>query len=251
MNTPTPLLARRKAETEPLRISRYRVPSEYVEMRVNPQRITVAFRKVIQRIQTNTRWVFQHWGMEPVQIQYSGVTGYIRSIAAAAYSNRYQLNQSQDLTSDLSGYPATNVSPYETPAYQALMLLRRFYEEPHKSLQGKDLTQISGSDVDENLKRLLLKLDYREGMYLGYLTRMDIREEENSPWLWYYEMEFIARSYQLKMEISKQTLSDLVRALYATTNGYDIIADTELANAWSRGVQVTTGQVARTSYLGI
>ena len=178
------LIARRDRDIEPMRIERYHRPDEWVEMRVNPQRISIQSRKVINRIQTNTRWVFQHWGMEPVTLQYSGVTGYIKTMTDSTHTDpRLQLSDQSDITRKYTDPSLRNyVSPYETPAYQALMVLRTFYEEPHKELQGVDLTALRGEQVDTQLNRLLLKLSFRDSNYIGYFTRMGIQEDENSPY---------------------------------------------------------------------
>jgi len=230
-------------DVEPMRIERKHKPDEWVEMRINPQRIAIAFRKVIQRVQTNTRWVFQHWGMEPVILRYSGVTGYIRSLTQEAYTDLF-LAQSQayDITRNAARAPGSHyVSPYETPAYQSLMLLRQFYEEPHKQLQGRDLTQLRGSDIDDELDRLLLKLNYRESSYIGYLTRMEIREEENNPWMWSYDMEFISFLYEAKTSLTRKKMMELVNSLFATTPGFNVSADREIAEVWKQGIEATVG----------
>jgi len=122
------------------------------------------------------------------------------------------------------------------------MLLRTFYEEPHKQLQGSDLTQIRGSDIDEDLHRLLLKLSYRESNYIGYFTRLEIREEESSPWMWSYEMEFVSYYWKPKMELSRQTIADLTQALFALTPSFNVSADEQLASAWRTGVTATVGE---------
>ena len=241
LNTTEILLKRRQSNVERVRIERYHNPDDWVEMRINPQRITVTSRKVIQRVQTNTRWVFQHWGMEPVVIRYSGVTGYIQSVVADVIT---PLGMSQDENpTEKSQYVSPSdgyVSPYETPAFQALAILREFYEQPHKELQGTDLTAISGQAIDENLRKLLLKFTYRDGSYIGYLTMMEIQEDESSPWMWNYSMEFIALYHRTRVSLNDQTISELVRALFALSPGFNMSSDNELQNAWRRGIATST-----------
>lgn len=196
MESPRPLFASRGWKAvEPMVIERANVSGEenIVEMYINPQRIAIRRRKVIQRVQTNTRWVFQHWGAEPIIISYNGVTGYMNSEEARNYSQKNFPNQPDDFDTKFGKW---RFSPYQTEAYRALAKLRSFYEVPHEQMQGADLTQLSGADIDENLNKLVLRLYFRDTMYVGFLTRMEIREEEMSPWMWNYTMEFMAYSSQ-------------------------------------------------------
>jgi len=121
------------------------------------------------------------------------------------------------------------------------MMLRQFYEEPHKQLQGRDLTQLRGSDIDEELDRLLLKLNYRESSYIGYLTRMEIREEETNPWMWFYDMEFISYLYEAKTTLTRKKTMELVNILFATTPGFNTSVDRAIAEVWKRGIEATVG----------
>jgi len=152
---------------ERIKIERISDPNDFVEMYVNPQRISIRQSKVMQQVQTNTGWIFQHWGYEPIVISYSGVTGYIDH----------------------------SENPYTTNAYRALLKLKHFYEAPQKQLQGMaaDLNKIS-AEVNTELSKLALRLHYRADTYDGYLTRFEFTEEESSPWLWSYSMEFKAYS---------------------------------------------------------
>lgn len=183
-------------DIERMVIERANDPEDHVVMHINPQRISIRHRKVIQRVQTNTRWVFQHWGAEPVTLTYSGVTGYMNPKLAQDIMQRYMLDQIADFRWGRGLAQEKLVSPYTTPAYRALLKLKEFYEEPHKELQGTDLTSVSGNLTDVRLQKLKLNLYYRDTMYIGYFTRMEIQEEENSPWMWSYSMEYTAYDTQ-------------------------------------------------------
>jgi hypothetical protein len=175
-------------------IERANNQADYVLMYINPQRITIRYRKVIQQVQTNTRWVFQHWGAEPVTISYNGVTGYMNSVKAQEYIQKWHPESFKDFYNGKSGMK--RISTYETPAYLALLKLKTFYEEPHRWLQGRDLTKLSGELTDARLQDLKLNLYYRDTIYTGYFIRMEIQEEEMSPWMWSYSMEFTAYETQ-------------------------------------------------------
>ena len=191
-------------EVEIMRIERANsADTDFVEMYVNPQRITIRQRKVMTPIQTNARWVFQHWGYEPVGISYSGVTGYI--------NNKASLDSPPAFTGSTGaspvpfpGYTSIN-SPYYTNAYKALAKLRQFYESPQKELLGQDLTKTAKA-TDADIKKLPLILYYRDSRYSGYLTRMDIQEEETSPWMWSYSMEYLAYKTEYKYTIQYENI---------------------------------------------
>ena len=176
-----------KSSVEPIIIYRILDTNSRVSLHINPQRISIRQAKVMQQVQTNTGWVFQHWGYEPIVISYSGVTGYINP-----YNIGVDASKDTD-TSTVKYDPNTIPTPYSTPAYKALAKLRVFYEEPQKQLQGMgaDLTKIT-ADVDTQLKQLALKFLYRADAYEGYLTRFEFNESEDSPWMWNYTMEFKA-----------------------------------------------------------
>jgi len=191
--------------------------------------------------------------MEPVTVAYNGVTGHIQSMTGEVYTDLYLTRgREYDLTERYEEpRPGSRfISPYETPAYQALMVLRTFYEEPHRSLQGRDLTALRGEDLDAELDKLLLKLSFRDSNYLGYFTRMEIQEEENSPWMWSYNMEFVAFYHEMKQEVTRRELSALVRALFATTPGFNLSADDQLAAAWKRGMGTTVGSAGARKIFG-
>ena len=187
-----------KSSVEPIIIYRINDTTSSVSLYINPQRISIRQSKVMQQVQTNTGWVFQHWGYEPIVISYSGVTGYINpwkeyedheSIAAAAIAKGTDGGIMQGKLIRI----LNKTSPYTTPAYRALTKLRDFYERPQKQLQGMgaDLTKIT-SNIDAKLKEFELKFIYRADTYDGYLTRFEFNESEDSPWMWNYTMEFKA-----------------------------------------------------------
>jgi hypothetical protein len=155
--------------------------------------------------------------MEPVTIRYSGFTGAMKTLMPSADSPPgLHIGRIYDVFDASRGRLGGEASPYNTPAYRALRKLREFYEEPHKSLQGVDLTQLSGEDINYQLRQLLLSLYYRNGKYVGYFTRMEIQEEETSPWMWNYEMEFVACRSQLDMSEGSISQAELMAAFFAS-----------------------------------
>jgi hypothetical protein len=200
-------------QAEPLTIERI-ADKEYVTLYVNPQRINIRQRKVIQQVQTNTGWIFQHWGYEPFIIAYNGVTGYMNPWSLV--NSRLTIDNDTDIANQalkkLSQNPQEAPSPYKTPAYQALLELRDFYEAPQKQMQGSDLTKIT-EDTNDNLKKLALRLYYRADTYEGYLTKFELSEEEMSPWMWSYTMEFTAYSSTYSQGENQNSLGSRTRLL--------------------------------------
>jgi len=191
--------------------------------------------------------------MEPYTIQYSGVTGYIQSLTREvgiditrpvipeAIDNYDVRDFGREL--DIPRFD-TSISPYETPAYQALQKLRLFYLEPHEYLQGRDLTRINGSDIDEQLSKLLLRFHYRESLYIGYFMRMEIREEETSPWMWSYDMEFNAYDAKLKSVRNQAVnMTSIVRRWIAA--GHKEPIDAPLSKTWNEHIQTSGRELER------
>jgi len=151
-----------------------------IRMWINPSRMAIQNRKVISRIQTNTRWVFQHWGVEPTVLQYSGWTGYM---------SEPLIDISSSTDSIYNSMPVSTV--YESKNYQNFQAFRKFYEDPHRELANLDLTS-SDAKIDALLAKLTVTLIYRHIQYTGFFMRMDLQEDEMSPWNWQYNMEFQA-----------------------------------------------------------
>jgi hypothetical protein len=219
-----------KSSVEPIIIYRINDPTSNVSLYINPQRISIRQAKVMQQIQTNTGWVFQHWGYEPIVISYSGVTGYI---------NPYNIGIDTSEENRAVKPPDPNMipTPYSTPAYKALAKLRDFYEAPQKQLQGMgaDLTKIT-SNIDAKLKQLALKFLYRADAYDGYLTRFEFNESEDSPWMWNYTMEF--KAYNSNYSSSYNT--NLITNYMDDANKAGIIDDSILKSALKNVLNTTT-----------
>ena len=214
-------------QAEPLTIERINDGKDYVILYINPQRINIRQKKVMQQVQTNTGWIFQHWGYEPFIISYNGVTGYM---------NPSTVTESvADLRIDYYWREAgvqqqALISPYKTPAYQALLKLRDFYETPQKQMQGMDLTKIT-KDTDDNFKRLALRLYYRADTYEGYLTKFELSEEEMSPWMWSYTMEFTAYDSNYANQGSSTNVMNEIRNLKQYYNSVNTGTDADLIKA--------------------
>jgi hypothetical protein len=222
-----------KSSVEPIIIYRINDPTSSISLYINPQRISIRQGKVMQQVQTNTGWVFQHWGYEPIVISYSGVTGYI---------NPYNIgiDTSKDTSTSLTKPPDPNMipTPYSTPAYKALAKLRDFYEAPQKQLQGMgaDLTKIT-SNIDAKLKQLALKFLYRADAYDGYLTRFEFNESEDSPWMWNYTMEF--KAYNSNYNVDSLELN-ILQSYMDEANKAGIIDDSILKNSIKNILNTTT-----------
>lgn len=80
---------------EPIRF-RYKPPtndSTLITLLINPEALTLNFKKVITRTRTKTRVVSFYWGQEPVNFSYQGQTGYLwpgQTLLADAVSSTAQ-----------------------------------------------------------------------------------------------------------------------------------------------------------------
>ncbi len=146
-----------------------------VELYVNPQQITITRKKVIQRVMTNSRWVFQHWGLEPFLISCRGSTGYLLN---SAYLSR-AFNDPSRFTEAV----------YASKAYEALRKLKEFYTSPEVQ---KFSYSTNSFEIAEGVSRILVAMTYRDTVYLGFFSSFQLSEVETSPWNWNYSFEFIA-----------------------------------------------------------
>jgi len=176
----TTVMPYKKGSIESLTFTRSNIPKESITMWINPSKMSVSNRKVISKIQTNTRWIFQHWGVEPTVLQYSGWTGYMcDQLQSGMYDGSIP-------------WPSIPISSiYNSEHYKSYKTFVEFYEEPHKTLMGMDLTS-PNSKVSELLARLTVRLAYRHVLYTGFFMNMNLQEDESSPWNWQYSMEFQA-----------------------------------------------------------
>jgi len=148
---------------------------EEVVLYVNPQQISITRRKVIQRVMTNTRWVFQHWGLEPFVIQCRGSTGYLMNAAILRQAD---------------GDPeAFARSVYESQAYKALKRLKEFYTSPEIQ---KFNYKTNSLEISQAVAKVLVEMTYRDTAYIGFFSSFQLAERETSPWAWDYAFEFVA-----------------------------------------------------------
>lgn len=170
---------------------------EEVTLLVNPKNISISRRKVFSKQMTNNRWVYQHWGFEPIVLKYSGVTGFINIQRPSSLANSHKQGN-EETEGDpsgawrreraLSGFEY--ISPYETPQYKALLALKRFYDTPN--LLELDPVTDTSERISRTVSQLAIEMEFRSEVFLGYFASFEIQEHEDNPWLWSYSMEFQA-----------------------------------------------------------
>lgn len=175
--------------SETIQFFRVQDPEKFVILYINPRRLQIRSSKIINKVQTATRWVFQYWGTDVYTVRYEGVTGYINVWDAQQY---HLMRKGEDPLRNPAPQPPTVpvLSPYDTPAYIALEKLRTFYEEP--DITQLNLASLSTQTAQDAILKLRVGMRYREELFVGHFLVFDFEEVEDSPWQWSYSMEFQA-----------------------------------------------------------
>lgn len=199
---------------------------------VNPETLTLTWRKVLNRVRTKTRLVTLFWGEEPVRFTYAGQTGYLKPSTKILGSedatiedyNKQQLARSAALTTYITklegqikaGGPfsfateARNVEELSS-AREELRKIRVI--QPGQLLEkvgiGKKATDLLlTSDKFILLKKLeelyrhfqdpsnLVDLKYRKYKFEGYFESFSFTDDARNPWNWKYTFDFTILTWQ-------------------------------------------------------
>lgn len=167
---------------------------------VNPSSLSINSAKIINRFQTLTRWVEEHWGDELDSISLQGST-----LAFILFEN-------QSVLGNVNGGLNTSERNLTTP-YQELQSLVRIFQSNGLIFQGEKDTDLNGNiqltvvpvegsdDVVEFpshprigliKERLYIKLSYDYGEFIGYFESFDIVEDSAKPFSLTYSINFKA-----------------------------------------------------------
>lgn len=221
-------------DTEPIQFFRLLDPEDFVTLYINPRRLRVSVNKLINKLQTTARWVFQFWGTDTYEIQYDGITGYMNVFEAQRHTSMLLRKGGGGTTKDdplLSSPSVPRFSPYDTPAYMSLEKLQLFYEEP--DITNVNMADLSTASAQEVIDKLRIGMRYREELFIGHFLNFTFEEREDSPWQWFYQMQFQAdyrrgphRSFG---ESDLLALAQLQRDSFADTNFAGGVREARLA----------------------
>lgn len=172
---------------------------------VNPNSISINSAKIINRYQTLTRWVEEHWGDE------------LDNIAIQGSTLAFILFQNQSVSGNQNGGLNTSERNLTSP-YQELQQLVRIFQTNGLIYQEERDTDTSGNSTnivvevegegeevfDDTVifsshprlgmvkERLYVKLSYDYGIFIGYFESFDVVEDSASPFRMTYSINFKA-----------------------------------------------------------
>ena len=200
---------------------------------INPEALTLAWRKVINRVRTKTRLVTLFWGEEPVKFTYNGQTGYIRPEvgvggtgdwrAVEAY-NKDQIKaatETSEAISELESQLRTN-GPYTVGSLEATIKALKEYKQEIKKyriIQPGELVGLAGEKKTntelllasykfQQLKKLeklytkhqdptyLIDVKYRKYIFEGYFESFSFTDDARNPWNWRYVIDFTILTWE-------------------------------------------------------
>lgn len=215
-----------------------------VELLINPETLTLTWKKVINRVRTKTRLVTLFWGEEPVRFTYTGQTGYtkptllrtdITGVGGVEAYNKEQMGRMTAISNYISklqtqikiGGPYTEGSQEENIQkindYANELKTIRLIQPGNLSelAAGKDMTgtdllllsdKFNGLKQLENLYRAfqdpanLVDVLYRKYKFEGYFESFSFTDDARNPWNWRYSIDFtILRWEDNAKEISAQS----------------------------------------------
>ena len=192
---------------------------------INPETLTLTWRKVINRVRTKTRLVTLFWGEEPVKFTYNGQTGYTRpdaevrgDMSVEAY-NKDQIKEAGRITkriTKLEGFITLGINVAENTAElfslrQRLRATRLIMPGEIIGIAGENKTNtelLLASSKFQKLKELeklytkhqdptyLIDVKYRKYTFEGYFESFSFTDDARNPWNWRYVIDFTILTWQ-------------------------------------------------------
>lgn len=218
-----------------------------IELLINPETLTLLWRKVYNRVRTKSRLVTFFWGEEPVKFAYSGQTGNIYPTASqinaglsaqqSAIQDRAKSLQTEmdKLQSEIiKGGPYTygNVSTNQTNILKLSAQLNNYSASlfTNKSISANKLqTQLSNTEIIsltekfQLLKKLesmyrthqnptdkLVRVWYRDYIFDGYFESFSFIDDAKTPWNWIYNIDFTILEWQENPVTATQSGGEII-----------------------------------------
>lgn len=217
---------------------------EFIELLINPELLTLTWKKVLNRTRTKNRLITMFWGEEPVKFNYRGQTGYLYpkgkgQDALTAYqdslkeeisriSSYIQLLELEMREGEGYSYESYNGNKKEVEKLKiALSKVGSSLVSQTTLLGGlnqayKNTEILYMSEKFRVLKKLedmyrrhqnpndnLVKINYRDYVFNGYFESFSFTDDAKSPWNWIYNIDFTILEWE-KAEA------------YASSDGKDI-----------------------------
>lgn len=198
---------------------------------INPETLTLTWKKVVNRVRTKTRLVTLFWGEDPVKFTYNGQTGYIKPYtklwgdarSVEAY-NKDQIEKSAAISNHISKLEGqiTAGGPYSQGSAKGNLQEILAYRQELKGvrlIQPGELLDIAGekktntdvllvSEKFQQLKKLeklytkhqdpnyLIDVQYRKYIFEGYFESFSFTDDARNPWNWRYVIDFTILTWQ-------------------------------------------------------
>ena len=173
-----------------------------LKLTINPNTLAINSAKKVNRYQTLTRWVEEHWGDEMDQVSFSGNTYSFMILSDPNASTVYGVSQS---IAGLTNRNRRQTAPYEELRHfaniaQTNALLRHADTisdsmEPrtwYVSQEGKPRISHKHPRAGLVKERLYIKLVHDYVRMVGYFESFDVMEDANAPFKLAYNVNFKA-----------------------------------------------------------
>lgn len=219
---------------------------QQIELLVNPETLTILFRKIYDRKRTKTRLVTFFWGEEPVKFVYRGQTGNlyptIDQLTAGISSQQNALVSQKKSLQDQITKLQTEIfrgGPYSGGSIQAnqtliLQLSTQLNNTSAQLFTGTNSsstlqTQLSNTQIisltdkfqvmkslesmyrtHQNPSDALVRVWYRDYIFDGYFESFSFTDDAKSPWNWIYNIDFTILDWQENPAVIMKAVGEIV-----------------------------------------
>lgn len=167
---------------------------------INPASLSVNMAKMVNRSQTMTGWVEDHWGEEMDTVTFQGSTASFLwggPETPTVKGTNQTSREIQEMYNDYMNIPGLGVDePVGMGDYSGLTVKRRRetlgYDELRRIIH---LMNANAANFDSRgfvSKRLFIQLGYDYAAYRGYFESFDVTEDAESPFKFIYTATFKA-----------------------------------------------------------
>jgi len=212
-------------------------PDDKIELLINPETLTLMWKKVLNRTRTKNRLITMFWGEEPVKFNYRGQTGYLYpkvtkgQDALIAYQNSLkeeivrmtsyiQLLELEMKEGKGYSYDSYNGNKKEVEKLKealskigsSLVSQTSLLGNLNKAYKNTEILYLS--DKFKILKRLevmyrkhqnpndnLIRVNYRDYVFEGYFESFSYTDDAKSPWNWIYNIDFTILKWEKNEEL--------------------------------------------------
>lgn len=170
-----------------------------IRLIINPASVSMNFSRIVNRVQTMTAWVEEHWGEELDTMTFQGSTASF--VYGARVLNSYELQQKSRTDILRSNFDAAvGLSPIvdrnvENERFIGLTTAKRRDTVGYQEFRliFSKIMSTNGLEFDNQgfvKDRKLIQMSYDYAVYRGYIESLDITEDASSPYKFVYTLTF-------------------------------------------------------------